>query len=66
MRGREQSEDRAEQERLLEDGTENPKGEDAVAAAIVDGRGAGLDGSSYVAVQQWVHDLDRFASRPQA
>jgi len=49
-----------------EDGTENPKGEDAVAAAIVDGRGAGLDGSSYVSVQQWVHDLDRFASRPQA
>ncbi len=37
-----------------EDGTENPTGDDAVAAGI-----AG-DGSSYVAVQQWVHDLETF------
>jgi len=49
-----------------EDGTENPKGDDAVDAAIVQDAGAGLDGSSFVAVQQWVHDLDRFAARPQA
>jgi putative iron-dependent peroxidase len=28
------------------------------AAAIIDGRGAGLDGGSFVAVQRWVHDLD--------
>lgn len=49
-----------------EDGTENPTDDDAVAAAIVQGAGAGLDGSSYVAVQQWVHDLDRFAAKPQA
>jgi len=49
-----------------EDGTENPKGDDAVDAAIMLGAGAGLDGSSFVAVQQWVHDLDRFAARPQA
>jgi putative iron-dependent peroxidase len=40
------------------DGTENPKGDDAVAAAIIAGRGAGLDGGSFVAVQRWVHDLD--------
>src|SRR4051812_17843960 len=40
------------------DGTENPKGEDAVRAAIIAGRGAGLDGGSFVAVQRWVHDLD--------
>jgi len=40
------------------DGTENPKGDDAVRAAIIDGRGAGLDGGSFVAVQRWVHDLD--------
>jgi putative iron-dependent peroxidase len=40
------------------DGTENPKGDAAVAAAIVAGRGAGLDGGSFVAVQRWVHDLD--------
>lgn len=45
-----------------EDGTENPKGDDAVAAAIVGGRGPGLDGSSFVAVQQWIHDLDHFES----
>lgn len=43
-----------------EDGTENPQGEDAIAAALVSGQGAGLDESSYVAVQQWVHDLDAF------
>ncbi|MFV1997577.1 MAG: Dyp-type peroxidase [Acidiferrobacterales bacterium] len=40
------------------DGTENPKGDDAIATAIVHGQGAGLDGGSYVAVQQWVHDFD--------
>ncbi len=39
-----------------EDGTENPKGDDAVAAAC------GADGGSFVAVQQWMHDLDLFAS----
>jgi putative iron-dependent peroxidase len=49
-----------------EDGTENPEGDEAVAAAIVQGRGPGLDGSSFVAVQQWVHDLDYFQSLPQA
>lgn len=42
----------------FEDGTENPKGEAAVGAAIVAGRGAGLDGGSFVAVQRWVHDLE--------
>jgi putative iron-dependent peroxidase len=45
-----------------EDGTENPKGDEAVAAAVVSGKGPGMDGSSFVAVQQWVHDLDRFES----
>ena len=49
-----------------EDGTENPKGDDAVEAAIVKGAGAGMDGSSFVAVQQWVHDLDHFQSMSQA
>ncbi len=41
-----------------EDGTENPRGEKAEEAAVVAGNGEGLDGSSFVAVQQWVHDLD--------
>jgi putative iron-dependent peroxidase len=44
----------------FEDGTENPQGEKAIAAAIVQGEGEGLDGSSFVALQQWVHDLARF------
>jgi putative iron-dependent peroxidase len=43
-----------------EDGTENPSGDAAVAAAFVAGQGEGLDGASFVAVQQWVHDLDAF------
>ncbi|MEE2980971.1 MAG: hypothetical protein VYA71_05435 [Pseudomonadota bacterium] len=42
-----------------EDGTKNPEGEDAVNAAIV-------DGASFVAVQQWVHDLDHFNAYPSA
>ena len=45
-----------------EDGTENPVSEAARAAAVVSGAGAGLHGSSFVAVQQWVHDFDRFSS----
>jgi putative iron-dependent peroxidase len=43
-----------------EDGTENPKGEKAAEVGVVRGHGRGLDGSSFVAVQQWVHDLDQF------
>lgn len=43
----------------FEDGTENPKNEDAVAAAIVGGGGP-IAGSSFAAVQRWVHDLGRF------
>ena len=42
------------------DGTENPAGGEAVAAAIVQGQGEGLDGSSFVAVQQWKHDFESF------
>ena len=44
------------------DGTENPKNEAATNAAIVNDMGAGLDGSSFVAVQQWLHDFDYFDS----
>jgi putative iron-dependent peroxidase len=44
----------------FEDGTENPKGENAIAAALIAGRGPGLDGGSFVAVQKYRHDLDRF------
>lgn len=43
-----------------EDGTENPVGEAAHEAALVSAGGAGLVGSSFMVVQQWVHDLDVF------
>lgn len=42
-----------------EDGTENPTGDEAIAAGFAD------DGSSFVAVQQWVHDLRGFFAHPQ-
>lgn len=47
-----------------EDGTENPEGEKAQEAAVVNGLGPSLDGSSFVAVQQWIHDLDTFQAMP--
>ena len=43
-----------------EDGTENPTGNDALNAAILQSSQSGLNGSSFVAVQQWTHDLDTF------
>ncbi len=47
-----------------EDGTENPQDEAAIAAAFAAGQGAGLDGGSIAALQQWTHDLDRFEAMP--
>ena len=49
-----------------EDGTENPTGEDARKYGLVSDMGEGLDGSSMVAVQQWLHDLDAFEAHPPA
>ena len=43
-----------------EDGTENPKDEAALEAAIVAQGGDGMVGGSFVAVQRYVHDLARF------
>jgi putative iron-dependent peroxidase len=43
-----------------EDGTENPKGELAVEAAVIASGGDGMTGGSFVAVQRYVHDLARF------
>jgi len=43
-----------------EDGTENPVADAARAAALLQGAGAGLDGSSFMTVQQWVHDFAAF------
>jgi porphyrinogen peroxidase len=48
-----------------EDGTENPKGKKAVETAIVSDKRPGFGGASFVAVQQWVHDFERFAAMPQ-
>ena len=46
-----------------EDGTENPKGKKAQKAAL--SAAAGLAGSSFVAIQQWLHDFARFEAMPQ-
>ena len=43
-----------------EDGTENPRGDEALSAAFVRAQGRGLDGASFVAVQQWLHDFNAF------
>ncbi|MDO8699092.1 MAG: Dyp-type peroxidase [Rhodoferax sp.] len=45
----------------FEDGTENPAGEAAQAAALLRDVEPGLAGSSFMAVQQWQHDFDAFA-----
>ena len=45
-----------------EDGTENPTGQEAENTAFVKGAGAGLDGSSFVATQQWLHDFDALSA----
>ena len=42
------------------DGTENPQEQAAIDAAVVAGRGAGQDGGSFVAVQQWLHQWPQF------
>lgn len=49
-----------------EDGTENPQGGDAIRVAIVAGQGPAMDGSSFVAVQQWQHDLDMLQDKSPA
>ncbi|MCK9260734.1 MAG: Dyp-type peroxidase [Azoarcus sp.] len=50
-----------------EDGTENPKGDEALVAAFAaDDAAPGEAGGSYVAVQHWTHDLDTFAALPTA
>ena len=48
-----------------EDGTENPTGDAARDAAFLASAGAGLDDSSFVAVQRWQHNLDRFQALSQ-
>lgn len=47
-----------------EDGTENPRDEAAMAAALVNDGVAGTVGGSFAAIQQWQHDLERFHAMP--
>jgi putative iron-dependent peroxidase len=49
-----------------EDGTENPKDDKAIQAAIVTGAGPGFDGGTFVAVQRWKHDLTSFLALPES
>ena len=46
-----------------EDGTENPKGDEAIAATFV--RTGPWAGSSFASVQKWQHDLAHFETLPQ-
>ena len=47
----------------FEDGTENPDGDDAIAAATVAAADApSLAGSSFIATQRWQHNFERFAA----
>lgn len=48
----------------FEDGTENPQDDAALAAAIAGEDSGAPAGSSFVAVQQWAHDLASFRARP--
>ena len=49
-----------------EDGTENPEGEEAVAAACATDAPDGLRGGSFAAIQHWLHDLSGFETLPEA
>lgn len=48
------------------DGTANPTGEAAAAAALVGDEDAAFRGSSYVVVQKYLHDLERWNALPVA
>lgn len=43
-----------------EDGTENPQGDQALAAALLPEASGPLAGSSFVAIQRWHHHMSRF------
>lgn len=47
------------------DGTENPTGDEAINAAIVQSDDA-LNGSSFVAIQTWVHDFEKLKQMSDA
>ena len=48
-----------------EDGTENPTGVDALSAAFAPAGAAAPEGSSFLAIQRWHHQLRHFAAMPR-
>jgi putative iron-dependent peroxidase len=46
------------------DGTENPRGETALNAALVAGEDARFAGGSYVIIQKYLHDMSRWNALP--
>jgi len=46
------------------DGTENPEGDAAPAAALIEDEDPGFRGGSYVIVQKYVHDLEAWEALP--
>ncbi|HKD69791.1 MAG TPA: Dyp-type peroxidase [Candidatus Binataceae bacterium] len=46
------------------DGTENPDGQEALGAALIGGEDPGFAGGSYVIVQKYLHDLERWNALP--
>ncbi len=46
------------------DGTENPKGQDAIDATVIGEEDPAFVGGSYVIVQKYLHDLDRWNALP--
>jgi putative iron-dependent peroxidase len=49
-----------------EDGTENPQDQAAMDAALMQSEDPRFNGGSFVAVQQWLHDLDAFEAMDKA
>lgn len=48
-----------------EDGTENPHDNEATGVVSVAGQGEGMEGSTFLALQQWEHDFEVFESFDQ-
>jgi putative iron-dependent peroxidase len=48
-----------------EDGTENPQDDEAIKAAFLPDSAGALAGSSFLALQHWHHQLDRFRAMPR-
>ncbi|GAB2188722.1 Dyp-type peroxidase [Sessilibacter sp. MAH1] len=49
-----------------EDGTENPEGDKAIETAFLQHENPELNGSSFLVIQNWLHNLKEFKQRSQA